>query len=79
MRLSDEEFQRMLQSMPTPAEKNEMKKKVAFLSNPATMTSATHGKIGSQVINNALLIWTDTKSHRFNHSAITQALSLSYR
>ena len=40
MRLSDEEFQRMLQSMPTPAEKNEMKKKVAFLSNPAAMTRA---------------------------------------
>ena len=65
--------------MPSLAEKNAKKHQSACLSKSAAMISATKCRIDSQVINNALLIWTDTKSHRFNHSAITKALSLAYR
>jgi hypothetical protein len=71
--LSDEEFQRRLQSMPSLAEKNAKKHQSACLSKSAAIISATNGRIDSQVINKALLIWTDTKSHRFNHSANHQS------
>ena len=49
--LSDEEFQRKLQSMPSLAEKNAKKHQPACLSKSAAMISATNGRIDSQVIN----------------------------
>ena len=49
--LSDEEFQRRLQIMPSLAEKNARKHQPACLSKSAAMISATNGRIDSQVIN----------------------------
>jgi hypothetical protein len=42
--------------MPTLARKNAMKHKSACVSKSAANISATHEKLGSQVINNTLLI-----------------------
>jgi hypothetical protein len=77
--LTDEEFYRRLQSIPSLEETNAKKHQSACLSMSAAMISEISGSSDSQNIKNALLIWRDTESHRFNHSAITNALSLSYR
>ena len=77
--LTNEEFRRKLDSMPSLAEKNARKDQSDCLSMHAAMISGTQGRLDARFFNNALLIWSDTGGNRFNHSAITKSLSLSYR
>jgi hypothetical protein len=85
--LSEDEFQRKLQSMQPREVKSQMKANAVHFSelssasnNEAyTMESTTPRAKGSSYITSALLIWTDTEHRKFNHFAITKTLSRVYR
>ncbi len=82
--LSEDEFQRMLQSMQPREVKFQVAVHFAELSSASNneaymMGSTTPRAKGSSYITSALLIWTDTEHCKFNPFAITKTLSRVYR